>query len=417
MKGVHKRNFLKQFTLVWIIAVTVLIITLNVVINISFEKIKKNYINESYALIGLFSNHQAIEVDKVAAVFTQGAKAEDYENGKVILSSYGYKEDMDIKLIPKVNESYERLKLHINILLLLSMVILYLIVFFFYKKIVIYIRMLNQGIKKVVEGDFSLRFSFIGEGPFSVLAHNFNQMAERLENALMELTKEKIFLKDTLANISHQLKTPITSMSLFTEVLINNSSMGEGEVEKIGCKMRSSLYSMEWLIKKLLKLAKIEGGVVEYNKINSSFKETIQKALEPLLISAEEKNINLRVKVEEGSYPHDKGWTSEALTNIIKNSIDHTKQQGEISICYENNSLYHKITISDNGEGINKEDLPHIFERFYKGKGSSGMRKTDSIGIGLALSKSIIEGQGGFLQVESIKERGSKFTVTFLTNL
>lgn len=417
MKGVYKRNFLKQFTLVWIIAVTVLIIILNIVINMSFEKIKRNYINESYALIGLFSNHQAIEVDKVAAVFTQGAKAEDYENGKRILSSYGYKEDMDIKLIPKVNESYERLKLHINILMLLSMVILYLIVFFFYKKIVIYIRMLNQGIKKVVEGDFSLRFSFIGEGPFSVLAHNFNQMVERLENALMELTKEKIFLKDTLANISHQFKTPITSMSLFTEALINNSSMGEGEVEKIGCKMRSSLYSMEWLIKKLLKLAKIEGGVVEYNKINSSFKETIQRAVEPLLISIEEKNINFNVKAEEGSYPHDKGWTSEALTNIIKNSIDHTKQQGEISICYENNSLYHKITISDNGEGIDKEDLPHIFERFYKGKGKSGMKKTDSIGIGLALSKSIIEGQGGFLQVESIKERGSKFTVTFLTNL
>lgn len=144
-------------------------------------------------------------------------------------------------------------------------------------------------------------------------------------------------------------------MSLFTEALINNSSMGEGEVEKIGCKMRSSLYSVEWLIKKLLKLAKIEGGVVEYNKINSSFKETIQKAVEPLLISIEEKNINFNVKIEEGSYPHDKGWTSEALTNIIKNSIDHTKQQGKISICYENNSLYHKITISDNGEGIDKE--------------------------------------------------------------
>ena len=417
MKGVYKNNFLKQFSLVWIIVATVLIITLNIVINISFEKIKKNYINESYALIGLISNDRAIEVDKVAAVFTQGAKYEDYENGKRILSSYGYKEDMDIKLIPKVNESYKRLKLHINILLLLSMVILYLIIFFFYKKIIVYVRMLNQGIKKVVEGDFSLRFSFIEEGPFNVLSHNFNQMAERLENALTELTKEKIFLKDTLANISHQLKTPITSMSLFNEALINNSSMAKCEVEKICCKMRSSLYHMEWLIKNLLKLAKIEGKIVEYNKINSSFKETIQKAIEPLLISIEEKNINFRVKAQEGSYPHDKGWTSEALTNIIKNSIEHTKQYGKISICYESNSLYHKITISDDGEGIDKEDLPHIFERFYKGKGRSGMKKTDSIGIGLALSKSIIEGQGGFLQAESIKEGGSKFTVTFLTNL
>ncbi|MPM79086.1 Adaptive-response sensory-kinase SasA [bioreactor metagenome] len=323
---------------------------------------------------------------------------------------------MDIKLVPKLNESYKILKVHINSSLIFTMIILYFSVLFFYNKIVEYVRMLNQGIKKVVEGDFSLRFSFSGEGPFSVLAHNFNQMAERLENSLMELTKEKIFLKDTLANISHQLKTPITSMNLFTEALINNFSVEE-EVEKIGCKMRSSLYSMEWLIKKLLKLAKIEGGVVEYNKTNISFKDTIEKAIDPLLVSIEEKNINLKLEVKEGSYPHDKGWTSEALTNIIKNSIEHTKPHGEVCICYENNLLYHKITISDNGEGIDKEDLPYIFQRFYKGKSSSGMMKSDSIGIGLALAKSIIEGQGGFLQVESIKEEGSKFTVTFLTNL
>lgn len=417
MKGMYKDNFLKQFSLIWVIAITVLIITLNIIINISFEKIKKNYINESYSLIGLFSNFQAIDEDKVTAIFTQGVKNKDYEKGKQILKSYGYKEDMDIKLIPNINESYERLKLHINILLLIFMLSLYLIIIFFYKKIVVYVEMLNQGIKKVVEGDFSLRFSFMGEGTFSVLAHNFNQMAERLENALKDLNREKVFLKDTLVNISHQLKTPITSMSLFTEALTNNSSIGKDEVEKIGCKMRSSVYRMEWLIKKLLKLAKIEGGIVEYNKINNDFKETIEKAVEPLLISIEEKEINLKMNLEEGSCIHDKGWTSEALTNILKNSIEHTKQYGKISICYENNSLYHKITISDNGEGIEKEDLPHIFERFYKGKGRKEMKKTDSIGIGLALSKSIIEGQGGFLEVESIKEKGSKFTVTFLTNL
>lgn len=416
MKGMYKNNYLKQFTLVWIIVVTALIITLNTIINVSFEKVKHNYINENYALVGSFFNAGAIDKNRIAAVFTQGIKYDDYEKGKEILAAYGYREDMDINLVPKVNESYKILKVHINSLLIFTMVILYFSVLFFYNKIVEYVRRLNQGIKKVVEGDFSLRFSFSGEGPFSILAHNFNQMAERLESSLVELTKEKIFLKDTLANISHQLKTPITSMSLFTEALISNFSV-EDEVEKIGCKMRSSLYSMEWLIKKLLKLAKIEGGVVEYNKINISFKATIEKAIEPLLVSIEEKNINVKLKVEEGSYPHDRGWTSEALTNIVKNSIEHTKPYGEVCICYENNPIYHKITISDNGEGIDKEDLPYIFQRFYKGKSSSGMMKSDSIGIGLALAKNIIEGQGGFLQVESIKEEGSKFTVTFLTNL
>lgn len=417
MNNIFKNNFLKQFSLLWLINIIVLMAVLNIFINISFDKIKSNYISESYALIGALSNTHSIQEDKIASVFTQGTKIEDYKAGKQIMATYGYKEDMDIKLIPNVNKSYESLKLRVNILIILSIIMLYLITLLFYRKINIYIEKLNQGIKKVIEGDFSLRFSFIGEDSFSVLAHNFNQMAERLENALKELTKEKFFLKDTLANISHQLKTPITSMNLFTEALINNSSMDKNEIEKIGCKMRSSLYSMEWLIKKLLKLAKIESGVIEYNKVSRSFKETIEKAIEPLLIIIEEKNINLSVNLEEGSYPHDIGWTSEALTNIIKNSVEHTKQQGDISICYENNLLYHKITISDNGKGIDKEDLPHIFERFYKGKSRSSIKNTESIGIGLALSKSIIEGQGGFLQVESTKEYGSKFTITFLTNV
>ncbi len=416
MKGIFREKFLKQFTLVWILMVIGLIITVNIVINFSFEKVKKNYVNENCALIGALSNNQAYKEEKMVAVLTQGAKNEDYEKGKKILASYGYKQDMDIKLIPKVNESYESLRLHINIVLIIAMLILYSIIVFFYKKVFVYVKRLNEGIKKVVEGDFSLRFSYVGEGIFNVLAHNFNQMAERLENALMELKKEKTFLKDTLANISHQLKTPITSMSLFNEALIDNPSMDKAEVEKIGSNMRSSLYRMEWLIKKLLKLAKIEGGAVEYNKTSSSLKETIKKALEPLLISIEEKNIKLSLMVGEGSYPHDKGWTSEALTNLVKNSIEHTKAEGEIFICYESNSVYHKISISDNGEGIDREDLPHIFERFYKGKGS-GMKKTDSIGIGLALSKSIVEGQGGFVHVESEKGQGSKFTVTFLTNM
>ncbi|WP_040330359.1 sensor histidine kinase [Clostridium ihumii] len=414
MKYTYKNNYLK-FNLLWSIVVALLMIILNISIDISFEKIKQNYINESYAIIGSFYNRQAMEEDTIAKIFTQGAKYGDCEKGKQILSSYGYKENMDIKLLPNINKSYKTLKLHINALVISSMFILYLIVLIFYKKIVSYIKMINKGIKNVVEGDFSLRFSFMGEGVFSVLSHNFNQMAERLENAINQLNKEKVFLKDTLVNISHQLKTPITSMSLFTEVLSNNSSMDKGDVEKIAYKMRSSVYSMEWLIRKLLKLAKIEGGVVEYKKINSSLKETIENALEPLLISIEEKNLNLQLKLQEGVYPHDKGWTSEALTNIIKNSIEHISDYGEISICYENNSIYHKISISDNGTGINKEDLPHIFERFYKGK--SKIKRKDSIGIGLALSKSIIEGQGGFLEVESIKDKGSKFIVTFLTNL
>lgn len=417
MKGVFRDEFLKQFTIVWIIVVTVLVITINIIINMSFKKITKNYVNESCALISIFSNIQSIEEDKVAAIFTQGAKYENYETEKKLLASYGYKEDMDIQLIPAVNESYESLKLRINIVLIFSMVSLYLIIFFFYKKIVGYATMLSRGIKKVVEGDFSVRFSFVGEGEFPILAHNFNQMAERLENALTELKKEKTFLKDTLSNISHQMKTPITSMILFNEALLNDPIIDKESIEKIGFRMRSSLHRMEWLIKNLLKLAKIEGGAVEYNKVNCSFKGTIEKALEPLLIRIEEKNIKLRLKVEEGIYAHDKIWTSEALTNLIKNSIEHTKQSGEIFICYENNSVYHRITISDDGEGIDAEDLPHIFERFYKGKGSSGMKKTDSIGIGLSLSKSIVEGQGGFIQVESIKGQGSKFMVTFLTNL
>lgn len=416
MDGIFKDKLFKHLTLVWIVILAILEITVNIVIGISFENVKKSYINGSYAILGRVSKNETIKKDKVAEVFTHGAKIEDYENGKNILAHYGYKEDMDIGLMPNINQIYKTLKIHISGIVLFSMILLYVITFLFYNKIITYVKMLNDGIKKVVEGDFSLRLPSIGEGHFFVLSHNFNQMAERLDNAIKELKKEKFFLKDTLSNISHQLKTPITSMILFNEALINDTSMAQEDIEKIGFAMANSLYRMEWLIKNLLKLAKIEGGAVEYNKIDNSFKKTIEMALEPLLIRIKDKNLKLQLNLAEGIYPHDKGWTSEALTNLIKNSIEHTKEFGKISISYENNSVYHKIIIRDDGEGIDKEDIPHIFEKFYRGK-SSRTKKNDSIGIGLAFAKSIIEGQGGFIQAESIKGQGSKFTITFLTNL
>jgi len=416
MKGIYIDKFLKQFTLIWIMLIVFFTVIINIFITVNFEKIKKAYIGESYALMGRAFNNEKIEKDDLVTVFTKGAELKDYEKGKILLASYGYSEGMDIKLLTKVNEQYTNLRASISITFIFSMIILYLIAIFYYLKVIDYIKRLSEGIKKVVEGDFSLRFNFVGEGPFYILAHNFNHMAERLENTLKELKKEKGFLRDTLSNISHQLKTPITSMVLFNEALLNNPQKSAEEIENIGYKMRNSLYRMEWLIKSLLKLAKIEGGAVEYNKSENSFKETIEKALEPLIIKLEDKNIKLKMKAEEGLFPHDKSWTGEALSNLIKNSIEHTDDGGEIFICYEKNSAYHKITIEDDGEGIDRDDLSHIFERFYKGKGSSGKKKTDSIGIGLSLSKSIIEDQGGFIQAESIKGQGSKFTITFLTN-
>ena len=245
-----------------------------------------------------------------------------------------------------------------------------------------------------------------------LLNHSFNQMADRLKNSIEILQREKTFLKDTLSDISHQLKTPLSSLIMLNDLILQDENM-EKEVQRNFLEKTSAqLDRMEWLIINLLKIARIEAGAIPFKKDKVKSIEVIEIALSTLNMNLVGKNQKVKIYGDlESSFYGDKDWTGEAVINIIKNSIEHSKDGGVIKIILEETPLFTSIIIRDYGEGIDKKDIPHVFERFYKVNSET---KPDSIGIGLNLSKLIIESQDGTISVKSEKGKETEFIITFL---
>jgi signal transduction histidine kinase len=247
------------------------------------------------------------------------------------------------------------------------------------------------------------------EGQIGLLKTELLKMTNILKEKVELLSKEKIFLNDTISDISHQLKTPMTSLIILNDLMYDDIPQ-ETKIEFLE-KIKSQLNRMEWLIKSMLKLSKVEAKVTNFKHEKVNVLELIKMSIQPSLIPIELKNIEVSINGDsEAIFLGDMNWSIEALVNIIKNCVEHTSSNGSLNISYEENSLYTEIVIKDSGEGIDKKDLPHIFKRFYKGKSSS---KEDSVGIGLAMAKSIIEGQNGDIYVKSEKNKGTQFNIIF----
>ena len=217
------------------------------------------------------------------------------------------------------------------------------------------------------------------------------------------------FLESTLSDISHQLRTPLTSMYVMND-LLSSTKMSKEKKKEVLKKNRSQLERIEWLITTLLKMSRLDSGMVTLKEEKVEAKELIKKALEPISIPVElKKQTVLIVGDKKAQVIVDQKWTIEAFVNILKNAHEHTKVGGMIIVKITDNPLYTEFLIQDNGSGIAKEDLPHIFERFYKGKNSS----SESIGIGLNMSKSILQKENASVMVESTEGKGTTFTIRF----
>jgi signal transduction histidine kinase len=225
------------------------------------------------------------------------------------------------------------------------------------------------------------------------------------------LEKDKATLKQAIADISHQLKTPLTSLYLCNEILCDESDPHQREV--FLDKMRQELERIEWLISSLLKMSKLDSKTIILKKEKINVSNLIDSTLLSLSSVIDSKDINI---VKEGSdditIAGDFNWLREALSNVIKNGVEHTESNGQKTISYSDNPLYVELDIKDNGEGIAKSDLPYIFERFYKAKGSS----KESVGIGLSLSKTIINNSNGDISVRSKKNEYTLFTIKIYKN-
>ncbi|QAT62897.1 HAMP domain-containing histidine kinase [Acidilutibacter cellobiosedens] len=246
------------------------------------------------------------------------------------------------------------------------------------------------------------------EGELSILQSEITKMTLRIREQNDALKKEKEHLADSLADIAHQLRTPLTSVNLILSLLENN--LDENERKALIRETKELFVQMDWLLTSLLKLSRLDAGIVVFQSEQIDVNALVCAALRPFLISMELHGIALQTDVPEGIIIQgDSGWLSEAIQNIIKNCIESAGENGKIEIVCRSNPLFTEIAIHDSGAGFEKEDLPCLFDRFYRGKNAGAT----GYGIGLALCKMIITRQGGTITAKNHPQGGAIFTIRF----
>ncbi|WP_448920585.1 sensor histidine kinase [Eubacterium sp.] len=266
---------------------------------------------------------------------------------------------------------------------------------------------LNDYLSLVCKGIYDMNIDDNTEGELSILKNNLYKVITLLQSQNEYLKNDKLYLADSIADISHQLKTPLTSMMMMCELLENEENPDKRQ--EFVAVINNQLSKMKWLITNILKISKLDADATEFKRDEVSISKVLYDSLKPFALTAELKNVAIQNSANDFAFNGDESWTVEAVSNIVKNCLEHTNDGGKITIASDSTNLYNKLTISDNGCGIAKEDLPHIFERFYHGKNSS----KDSVGIGLALAKTVFEKENASVTVESEQGRGSVFEIRF----
>ncbi len=289
------------------------------------------------------------------------------------------------------------------VLSLILILIYYISTYRRYRKIAA----LAGNINKLLHGDNSIFFENYSEGELGILHSEIYKMTVRLREQQQKLLNDKVYLANSIADISHQIRTPLTSINLLVQLLSELDISNERRYQLVH-ELYGLLSRIDWLISTLLKISKLDTGTVQFKEENISLETLINKSCSTLLVPIELHGQELVINAA-GDFVGDIAWTCEAIGNIVKNCMEHTPEGGKIEIEAVENALYTEIVIKDNGTGISKEDMPHIFERFYKGKNSS----ETSFGIGLALSRMIITSQNGTVKVENRTPSGTMFIIRF----
>jgi signal transduction histidine kinase len=265
---------------------------------------------------------------------------------------------------------------------------------------------LSAYLRQIEAGDYALDVRDNGEGSFSRLKNDLYKVTVRLREQAELLQRDKTALSNLIADISHQIKTPLTSLGVLVDLLAEDPP--EEDRRAFVERLRAQLGRIQWLVAALLKLARLDAGTAAFKSEPVALCELVRRALEPLQIPLEIKKQRLEVHGDDGaSFTGDLNWSAEALTNVVKNCVEHTPEGGKIEIAYAANALYAEITVSDDSEGIAGADLPNIFNRFYRGANAG----EKGVGIGLALAKAIFNAQGGDIAVHSQRGAGTSFDI------
>lgn len=326
-----------------------------------------------------------------------------------VLEKYGYLTRDDLKYFQDLKQAHYNLLVSQIIFVTLLFIVLNIAYIWYQWNQDRKLKELDRYLLTVLAGNYNLDIRDYEDGILSSLKNDVYKMSVLLKEDKERALEQQKYLESVLSDISHQLRTPLTSMYVMNDLLSDGKVRGKQKKEILN-KNRAQLERIEWLITTLLKMSRIDAGTVTFKEEKVVTKELIKKALEPINIPIElKKQTVLIVGDKKSTVILDQKWTVEAFVNLLKNAHEHTPVGGMIIIKITDNPLFTEFLIQDNGTGIAKEDLPHIFERFYKGKNSS----SESIGIGLNMSKTIIQKENGTIMVDSTEGKGTTFTIRF----
>lgn len=394
-----------------IILLTILMIFTCIVISMqTYSQYKKISVitNEKISEIieYIIKENPSIDTKKIIQILNSN----EYKVGEEELKKYG----INIEEINSIIAVQKQMKTNIilNIILIVLFSVLYMAIIFIYlkqrdKKI----NQITQYINEIKNRKYDLNINENSEDELSNLKNELYKITIMLkeESEISRQDKEKI--KMSVEDISHQLKTPLTSIMIMLDNLKDNPNMDEDTKQKFIFEISKQVDWINWLVISILKLSRLEADVVKFSNNKINVKKFIDEIIGNLEIPIEIKNQKISIEGDEDAlFIGDYKWQQEAITNIIKNAIEHNKENGKITIKYEENVLFTKITIIDEGQGIAKEDLKHIFERFYKAQNSSD----NSVGIGLSLAKNIIEKNNGMINCKSEIGNGTEFIVKYM---
>ncbi|MCR6513973.1 HAMP domain-containing histidine kinase [Clostridium sp. LY3-2] len=377
----------------------------------SIKGLNESLINQNASIISSINSGKS--TGEIVKNFYETPDSKDIKRGKEILNSYGYNKELELSSNDILKEFRFNMLLKVIVIITLIIIGAYFISFNLFKDIYNYFSNLAKETEKVIEGKSKIIKNVYKEGEIYILTDRFNKMTERVDLTLKRLEDEKLYLKDYLADISHQLKTPLASLFMFNDLLSENENMPLEQKRLFLDKGEEQLERMDWLIQNLLKAGRLEANVIEFNKRSESLNKIIYRIENSFRDLAKAKDISINIYLKEEVYlVCDDKWLEEALSNIVKNCIEYTRPNGYINLDVIETKLQTKIIIEDNGIGIEKENINKIFNRFYKGDNKEVNPK--SIGIGLYLTKNILKNMGGEIKVFSEVSKGSKFIITFI---
>lgn len=400
------REFQKAIIRILILMVTGLIVW-NLAVSVTNRRIAAIYYERISAIFGAIS---AQYPDMGHGDWMQYLNATgNEEDGEAFLHQYGILQgDMPILQAQTAQKRFQITGTLVWILICTGILLIFIC---YQKQRNRKIQELVDYIRKIEHGIYRIEIEENEEGELSRLQNELYKITVMLRESSELAGQQKKALADSVSDISHQLKTPLTSCLVLLDNLSESENMTEETRRRFLSEITGQLTSVSWLVQVLLKLSRLDAGVVELKEEELSVSALIRGAVEKVGLLAEWKQIDIQVMgEEEPCIKGDRHWLEEALVNLIKNAIEHSPEDSEIRIQVEDNQVYTCIHVRDFGSGISYEDQKHIFERFYR----SADAGEDSVGIGLALAQEIIKRQNGYLTVESEPGQGTTFYMKFL---